>query len=93
VAVAVTGVALAWGILGAVDALWTTTFGQVLLAKIAVVAAIAGLGAYNHKVLVPALIDGGEQADQQFRRTVTVEAVLFGVVLALTAVLVASSTI
>jgi copper transport protein len=92
-AVAVTGLALAWGILGEVNALWTTSFGQLLLAKVAVVAAIAGLGAYNHRVLVPALMDGGERADHQFRRTVTAEAALFGVVLALTALLVASSTI
>lgn len=91
--VAVTGMALAWGILGEVDALWTTTFGKVLLVKVAVVAAIAAIGAYNHKVLVPALIDGGEHADHQFRRTVTAEAALFGVVLALTAVLVASSAV
>jgi copper transport protein len=91
--VATTGTALAWGILGEFDALWTTTFGKVLLAKIAVVAAIAAIGAYNHNVLVPALVDGGERADHQFRRTITGEAALFGVVLALTAVLVASSAI
>lgn len=91
--VAVTGLALAWGILGEVDALWTTTFGKVLIAKVAVVAAIAAIGGFNHKVLVPALIDGGEHADQQFRRTVTIEACLFGVVLALTALLVASSAV
>jgi len=91
--VAVTGAALAWGILGGFDALWTTTFGKVLLAKVAVVAVIAAIGAYNHKVLVPALVEGDEHADHLFRRTVTSEAALFGVVLALTAVLVASSAI
>jgi len=91
--VAITGMALGWGILGEVDALWTTTFGKVLLAKVAVVAVIGALGGYNHKVLVPALVDGGEHADHQFRRTVTTEAALFGVVLALTAVLVASSAV
>lgn len=91
--VAFTGLALAWGILGEVDAIWTTTFGKVLLAKVAVVAAIGALGGYNHKVLVPALVEGGEHADHEFRRTVTAEAALFGVVLALTAVLVSSSAI
>jgi len=93
VGVAITGMALAWGILGDLSALWTTTFGQVLLVKVAVVAVIGALGGYNKKVLVPALIEGGEDADHQFRRTVTAEAALFGVVLALTAVLVASSAI
>jgi len=92
VAVAVTGIALAWGILGEVEALWTTTFGKMLLAKVAVVAAIAAIGGYNHRVIVPALVDGGEHADHQFRRTVAAEAALFGIVLALTAVLVASNT-
>lgn len=91
--VAVTGAALAWEILGGVDALWSTAFGRVLMIKVMAVAAIAALGAYNHKVLVPALTNGDEQADDRFRRTVTVEAVLFGVVLALTAVLVASSAV
>jgi copper transport protein len=60
--VAVTGTALAWGILDGVGDLWTTTFGKVLVAKVAVVAAIALIGAYNHKVLVPALVDGHDEA-------------------------------
>src|SRR5690606_14305865 len=47
--VAVTGMALAWGILGEFDALWTTSFGKVLVAKVAVVAVIAALGDYNHR--------------------------------------------
>lgn len=91
--VAFTGAALAWGILGEFGALWGTTFGKVLLAKVAVVAGIAAIGAYNHRVLVPALSNGGGDADHRFRRTVTTEAALFGVVLALTAVLVASSAV
>jgi putative copper export protein len=92
-AVAVTGTALGWEILGGLDRLWTTTFGKVLVVKVVAVAVIAALGAYNHKVLVPALTDGDADADDQFRRTVTLEAALFGVVLALTAVLVASSAV
>lgn len=92
-AVAVTGTVLAWEILGGLDGLWTTTFGKVLVAKVTVVAVIAALGAHNHKVLVPALTNGDDDADDQFRRTVTLEAALFGVVLALTAVLVASSAV
>lgn len=92
-AVAVTGAVLGWQILGDVSGLWSTTFGQVLLLKMAVVAVIACIGAYNHRVIVPALVNGGEHADHQFRQTVAVEAALFGVVLALTAVLVASSAV
>lgn len=89
----ITGLALAWEILGGLDALFTTTFGKVLVAKVVAVAVIAGLGAYNHKVLVPALTNGDEDAGDRFRRTITLEAALFGIVLALTAVLVASSAV
>ena len=92
-AVAATGVVLGWGILGEISALWSTAFGRVLVAKVVVVGVIAGIGTYNHKVLVPALHDGGEDTEHRFRRTVTTEAALFGVVLVLTALLVASSTI
>jgi copper transport protein len=90
--VALTGAALAWGILGDLSAVWSTTFGRVLLAKILVVGTIAAIGGYNHKVLVPALQDGADRVEHQFRRTVTTEALLFAAVLALTAVLVASNT-
>jgi len=90
--VAVTGVALAWGILDSVSALWGSTFGRVLLAKVAVVSVVAAIGAHNHRKVVPALSRGDELADGTFRRTVTAEALLLAVVLVLTAVLVGAST-
>ena len=92
--VALTGAALAWGILESVDGLWATSFGRLLVAKVGVVGVVASVGAYNHRVVVPALAGGGdENSALQFRRTVTVEAGLLVVVLALTAALVASSAI
>jgi putative copper export protein len=89
--VAVTGLALAWAILGDVSALWSTEFGRLLSVKVVVVAVIAAIGSHNHQVLVPALVRGGPDDSERFRRTVTAEAVLFGVVLALTALLVVSN--
>ncbi len=89
--VAVTGLALAWAILGEVSALWSTEFGRLLSVKVVVVAVIAAIGSHNHRVLVPALARNDPDDSERFRRTVTVEAVLFGVVLALTALLVVSN--
>jgi copper transport protein len=91
--VAVTGLALGWTILGEVGALWSTEFGRLLSLKVFVVAAIAAIGAYNHRVLVPQLGDGDPEHDERFRRTVTLEAGLFAVVLALTALLVVASPV
>jgi putative copper export protein len=86
--VAVTGLALAWAILGEVSALWSTEFGRLLCAKVAVVAVVAAIGSHNHRVLIPALTRDDPDDGERFRRTVTAEALLFGVVLALTALLV-----
>ena len=54
-----TGVWLAVMQLGRVDALWTTSYGQVLACKLAAVAALLGLGAANRYWLVPRLQAGG----------------------------------
>lgn len=97
VAVAVSGVLLAWTILDGAGALWSTGFGRLLLAKVFVVAVVAGIGAYNHRVLVPALDAADDTTDDTtdttFLRTVTTEAVLFVVVVGLTALLVAASPV
>ena len=93
VLVALTGLALSWAILPDVGALWSSTFGRLLVAKVAVVAGIVVLGAHNHLRLVPALeadpLDG--EAVTALRRSVGAEAVGFVVVIVLTAVLVAAS--
>jgi copper transport protein len=88
---AVTGVVLAWTILGEPSALWSTEFGRLLLAKVALVGVVVAIGAHNHRVLVPALVAGDDSADERFRRAITAEAAAFGLVLLLTAGLVASS--
>lgn len=86
---AIAGVALASVRLDGVSALWTSSYGLVLLAKVAVVGVAAVLGAYNHVVVVPALRqDPDHPIGQRLRRLGLVEIMLVSVVLALTAVLV-----
>jgi copper transport protein len=94
-AVGVTGVVQAGLILGSVEALVTTTFGRVLALKVAVVAAIAWTGWWNRRHLVPEFEGGSPSgaAVRQLRTSLSVEAVGFLVVVALTAVLVVSSPV
>jgi copper transport protein len=61
-----TGCALAWVQFDRFDALWTTDYGLVLAAKLALVLALLGFGAFNRFVLVPRLKIAGP------RRLVTV---------------------
>jgi copper transport protein len=46
-----TGVAQGWRQLGGIDALWSTTYGRLLVAKVALVAAMVALGARNRQVV------------------------------------------
>jgi copper transport protein len=93
--VSVTGVVQAGLILGSVDALVTTTFGRVLALKVVLVAAIAWTGWWNRRHLVPEFEGAAPSsaAVRQLRTSLSVEAVGFLVVVALTAVLVVSSPI
>ena len=91
VAVAVSGVVLAWTIIGSIGGFWQTDFGRLLLLKVAFVAAVAAMGAYNHRVLVPALVDDAESDGVRFRRAITIEAALFSVILLVTSLLVVAN--
>lgn len=91
VAVAVSGVVLAWTIIGSIGGLWQTDFGRLLLVKVAFVAGVAAMGAYNHRVLVPALVADTESDAVRFRRAITFEAALFSVILLLTSLLVVAN--
>ncbi len=93
-AVAVSGLVLGIAILGDLGALFSTDFGRVLLVKVALVGVLVALGAYNQKVLIPALERRRQSraAAQQLRRVVTAEVVTFVAVIAATAALVGSSS-
>jgi copper transport protein len=90
-AIAISGVTLAWIEVRAWRALTGTTYGRLVIAKAVLVSLIALIGMYNHYRLVPALQKAsaaGRNAWQHLTRTVRVEAVGMVVVLGLTAVLV-----
>jgi copper transport protein len=76
---------------GSWAALWETTYGRLLLAKVALVLPLLGLGAYNNRVSVPRLRSADEPAVSRRRllRTTGVELALLVVVVAVTAALVA----
>ncbi len=91
VAVGLAGLALGWANLPTFDALWTTGYGQTLMAKLVLVAMLGALGAYNHVRVVPAISDGDDVALLRLRHTVTAEVAIVLMVLALTALLVNQS--
>ena len=84
--VAVFGVITAWRHLHRLSALWTTPYGYALLAKLAVVAVVVTLGAWNWRRQRPRL--GSDDAAHGIRRSATSELVAAGVVLLITGVLV-----
>lgn len=94
VAVTVAGLAMTYLIVDDLGDLTGTDWGRVLLVKTAVVAVAAGLGAVNHFRLRPALEARPDDPEtlRELRRSLAVEAVVFLVVIAVSAVLVASAT-
>ena len=86
--VAIGGAAQGWYQVRAVDALTSTTYGKTLMAKLAVVAAVVALGAWNRYRLVPALAAAPERAARVLRRTVRLESVGLLLAVVLTAALV-----
>lgn len=97
VLVTAAGVSLAWAEVRTREALLTSDYGRLLILKVALVVAVAAIGAYNHRALVPAIrraaradgdLDGAARAWHRLSRTVRVEVVGLVGVLALTGVLV-----
>jgi copper transport protein len=88
-AAGVTGGFLGWDEVRSVHALTSTDYGRLLMAKVAAVALVAGLGAYNHFRLLPALSAGKARAAlDRLRTSVRLEAVVLVAVIGLTSVLV-----
>ena len=81
------GLTLAFRYLGgSVPALWTTGYGRTLLLKLALLAAVMGVGAYNWRVQGPRL--GDPAASARIRRSSLLELTLGTMLLAVTALLV-----
>jgi copper resistance protein D len=85
------GICNAWIEIGSVHALWTTTYGQILATKLALVLAIVALGAANRYAIIPQLVAGGAGAAARLATSVAWEAALGLVVLGCTALLTQSA--
>lgn len=74
--------------------LWSTSWGRLLLAKIALVAVAAAIGGHNRWVLIPA-VEGNTQTTvhQRLRRAAVLEAIALLGVAVITAFLVAASAV
>ncbi len=88
--VVLTGLVSAWLRLGSISALWSTSYGQVLLVKLLFLAGVIGTGFYNWRVVQPAL--GTDLATARFRRSASSELAIGAIVIVVTAVLVAMPT-
>jgi copper transport protein len=87
------GSVLAWRILGSWDNLVHTTYGTVLLVKIAIVAGAVGIAAVNRFVLLPRVRSAGRRADpgpsrRLIRRAIVAEGAMLAVALLTTGFLV-----
>jgi copper transport protein len=88
--VAVSGLFAAWLHVQHLAALWQSSYGQTLLIKLAVLALVAGAGAYNWRRVRPSL--GDAHGTQRLRRSASVELIAGAIVIIVTAVLVALPT-
>jgi copper transport protein len=68
-----------------IEALWTTSYGQVLAAKLACVALLLGLGAVNRYRLVPRFIRDGGPAARPFAASLATELAIALAIFALVA--------
>lgn len=87
---ATTGIFAAWLHIGSISGLYETGYGRTLLLKLGVLSVVAATGAYNWLRVKPAL--GKPEATNRLKRSATMELVVAVIVLAVTAVLVATPT-
>lgn len=85
---ALSGAVGAWLHLGSVSALWSSDYGRVLLWKLGVLSVVAATGAYNWKRVRPTVHESIGTA--RLRRSAGIELTVAVVVIAITAVLVAT---
>lgn len=85
---ALTGVFAAWLHLESIPALWQTDYGTMLLRKLIVLSIVAGIGAYNFRVVKPRL--GTAEGATKMKRSAIFEVGVAAVVLLITAILVAT---
>lgn len=88
--VAASGLVSAWLHLEHLSALWQSDYGRVLLIKLGVLSLVVLTGAYNWLRVRPSL--GDAQGAVRIRRSAIAELLIGAVVLAVTAILTATST-
>jgi copper transport protein len=85
---AISGVLLAWRILGSWSGLVDTTYGLLLLTKVGLAAVVVALAALNRYRLLPRVPDGGHEQQRRgallVRKVVVTEAAVLVAVLAVT---------
>lgn len=92
-ALGATSVLLWWRIAASVDALWTTTYGRLVLIKLVLVLVIVGVAVHNRRRLVPRVTSNphDKQAMGALRRTVAWEAAVLVAVITVTGALVSQT--
>ncbi len=81
------GVLLSWKLVGSWNALFATSYGVNLLAKLAIVAGLLLLGALNKFRIVPRLVAGDPKAGKSLAKALKIEWLAFVLVLVVTSAL------
>jgi putative copper export protein len=84
------GASLLWQLLGSPKAMWQTTYGILMLGKLAGVACLMGFAAINKLLLTPRIERGERSAILSLRRSIRAELLFLGLILLVTAVLTTS---
>jgi copper resistance protein D len=81
------GAAVLWMLLGSFSELWTSAYGCIASVKIALVACLLALAAWNKLRLVPRIVAGDAVAVRSLRRSLRAEMLVAGLILLITAAL------
>jgi len=81
------GVGILWILLGSVSELWASGYGRIACAKIALVACLLALAAWNKLGLVPDITAGDTLAVRRLRHSIRAELAVAGLILLVTAAL------
>jgi putative copper resistance protein D len=81
----VAGTLLLWMLLGSIGALWQSAYGQLMLVKLAAVAMLLMLAAFNKLRLTPRLAAGDQSAILAIRKSIVAEITIAAMILLITA--------
>ncbi|WP_246059248.1 copper resistance D family protein [Shimia litoralis] len=87
------GILMAWLLLGDLETLGSTVYGQTLLAKVVLVGVVLALAAINKLRIVPAMQDGDATVAKRLVRSIEIETAVILAVLAATATLTSVMTL